>query len=155
MKRRKVLIFIGMLFYGLSLSLYAETILVSLKGEDGPVLSAIEGGAMDVLFDAGFIVFNGVIRRGEGVYPPLEDFKIAKEGGASLLFALEVTIQSQDTKSPSLPSRLEYQLIRVADRKTLVRGQIENIPKAEEEAWEVYAERWGKEAANRIVKGFK
>lgn len=131
--------------------------MVSLKGSHQPILSAIEGGVMEVLFDAGFIVFNGVFHAGTGLYPPLEDFKSAREGGATLLMALEVDLKQASSKEPVLPFTLQYWLVRVSDRKILVQGKIEagELLKRDSEAWEQYADRWGKEAAKRVVKRYR
>lgn len=144
----------------LSLVLYpllGETVMVSLKGSNRGVLSAIEGGVMEVLFDAGFIVFNGTFHTGSGVYPPLSDFQAAREGGATLLMALEATVSQKSPKDPIIPVSLHYWLLRIADRKILVQGTIEEseLPKQDQEAWEQYADRWGREAAQRVIKGYR
>lgn len=139
--------------------LSGETVMVSLKGSHLPVLSAIEGGVMEVLFDAGFIVFNGAFHTTTTteVYPPLEDFKAAREGGATLLMAVEVTLQTPSPQDPALPVALHYWLLRTSDRKIFVQGKIEarELPRQDSEAWEQYADRWGKEAAKRVVKGYR
>gem|GEM_PF-2439707 len=149
---------VSLLFLGFFLSsLSGETVMVSLKGSHQPILSAIEGGVMEALFDAGFIVFNGTFRTGTGVFPPLEDFKAGREGGATLLMALEVSAKQDSPKDPVLPFSLNYWLLRISDRKILVQGTIEarELPKEDSEAWEQYADRWGKEAAQRAVKGYR
>ena len=146
------------LFLSLFLSpLSGETVMVSLKGSSRPVLSAIEGGVMEVLFNAGFIVFNGTFHTGSGLYPPLSDFQAAREGGATLLMALEATVAQKSPQDPILPVSLHYWLLRIADRKILVQGKIDagELPKLDSEAWEQYADRWGKEAAQRVVKGYR
>ena len=146
------------LFLSLFLSpLSGETVMVSLKGNSRPVLSAIEGGVMEVLFDAGFIVFNGTFHTDSGVYPPLSDFQAAREGGATLLIALEAVVTQKSPQEPILPVSLHYWLLRIADRKILVQGKIDagELPKLDSEAWEQYADRWGKEAAQRVVKGYR
>ncbi len=139
------------------LPLSGETVMVSLKGSHQGVLSAIEGGVMEILFDAGFIVFNGTFHTGSGVYPPLDDFKTAREGGATLLMALETTVKQSSPQEPVLPNSLRFWLLRISDRKILVEGKIEatELQKQDSESWEQYADRWGKEAAKRVVKGYR
>jgi len=140
-------------------SLSAETVMVTVHRNmtQWEILSAVEGGAMEVLFDAGYIVFNSLGGNSSGIFPSIEDFKAAREGGASLLLALEVEASPPSPSEPLLPLSVRYELFLVADRQVLVRGIIEKgeIPRSEGEQWEQYADRWGREAAERTVKGLR
>jgi hypothetical protein len=71
--------------------------------------------------------------------------------------ALEAVVTQKSPQEPILPVSLHYWLLRIADRKILVQGNIEagELPKLDSEAWEEYADRWGKEAAQRVVKGYR
>ncbi len=112
--------------------IYAETIFVYTvsEGTDKTLKTSVpylEDGVLDVLFDAGHIVFNAssikpVEKKGLDSYKEPEDFLTAKSGGASFLLEIAMHYTLKDDKE--VPRSAEYHLYNVISGRLLTDGKV-------------------------------
>ncbi len=119
------LLFSGFLLYGETIFIYTVS-----EGTEATLKNSVpylEDGVMEVLFDAGHIVFNAssttpVIKKGLSSYKEPADFLTAKSGGAS--FLLEIAMHYSVADKKEIPEYADYRLYNVISGKLLKDGKI-------------------------------
>ena len=132
--RLRTLLLFSLVMSAISLT-SAETVMVYIRAtEDSDFYyqsgieyaRAIEGGIMDVFFDAGHIVFNFGIPPTVSIDPPFASerpaVRAAKAGGASHLFEVELARPVVDRL---VPIRIAYVYSDIIAKRVLAEGTIQ------------------------------
>jgi len=128
----------------LALPVFGMTIsIVPAEGKDyapppdgsGSPLGFLMSGCMGLLFDSGWIVTDAEAFRGpRAAWKPV-DYALpgAREGLVDYLIAIYVDwAPSSFNKETLLPNHVAYSLVRVADGKTIIEGELVGSPDSEE-----------------------
>jgi hypothetical protein len=101
----------------------------------GSPLGYLMSGCMGVLFDSGWIVTDAAAFLGPRTAWKPADYALpdAREGLVDFVIAIYVDwAPSSFHKGTLLPANVAYSLVRVADGKTIIEGEVEGSPDSEE-----------------------
>lgn len=151
----------GILFFAvLVFPARAETIAVavSYREAEGPAHALgllVEQGAMEYLFQAGYIVFNVEVDPEDDVYA-YHAVDVARDGGASYLVILEVGWDQVSTRG-LLPRTLLMRVIGVASEEEIGRRTLDaaSFDRSGEMSPQAMAERIGGAAAEAALDGMR
>jgi len=126
----------------------------------GSPLGFLTSGCMGVLFDSGWIVTDADVFRGPRAAWKPADYALpeAREGLVDFLIAIYVDwAPSSFHDGTLLPARVAYSLVRVADGKTMIEGEVEGSPDSEEASkhFADAAARVGERVAQACAKPLK
>lgn len=132
-QRRLLLFAFGMTLLASSVS--AETVLVAvyqagtgeMKDQSRFLLSAVEDGVMDVMFEEGHIVFNlgsFSVVGASAVQARYDVRETARDGGAT--YAMQVTMDVNELEDATVePVSLDYRFVNVDSDRILAQGRID------------------------------
>jgi hypothetical protein len=155
----------------LSLALQAAALTVSVapaEGKDyapppdgtGSPLEFLVSGCMGTFFDSGWIVTDSAAYRGSREAWSPKDYAMAeaKDGMVDFIIALYVAwAPSAFHKGILLPASVAYSIVRVADGKTVVEGEVKGSSDSEDAAahFDEVASRVGAQVAQACAKPLK
>jgi hypothetical protein len=122
----------------------------------GSPMGYLVSGCMNPLFDSGWVVTDAEVFRGpRSAWSPGYALEGAREGLVDYVIALYVEwAPSSFHKDALLPADVAYRIVRVADGKVIMEGDVEGVPDSEEASarFDETASRAGARAALACAK---
>ncbi len=132
--RRTIALFL-LLIIGICGTVAAETVMVAVDNEKSAVpdegiffyRSALEAGVMDVFFEEGHVIFNGILPEREKMSEMqrrYDSIKLAEEGGAAFVFLASLQYEVAKEGSVFQPKAVIFTFYSLSGEKTLYDGKI-------------------------------